>query len=184
MKRLIKPDAMPGMLKAISEMSKRAMSKTQDPKKQKEIEHEFHGLAKKMFKDLNGDNFANLDKYIEAYNEFVKEVKTPPDNKHPNFEWTKYTYDELLDNNNPVQRQKFQSYCCGWLRYYDDIVRNGAVDHTIYFDWQGDQVVVYICPPPGSSKKAESCPPGDSTSDPQPPTAPPPPEPDARVSSS
>jgi len=32
-------------------------------------------------------------------------------------------------------QDRYEALCAGFLRYYDDVVRSGAIDHTIGFKW-------------------------------------------------
>jgi hypothetical protein len=96
-------------------------------------------------------------------------------------EWASYPYSSFLDPNTRNDEQlkdQFAAYLCGWLQYYDEIARNNAIDHTIYFDWQTDRVVVYIAPPPHKTGDPPiTAPQAGMSSDPQDPDSPPPPYP-------
>ena len=73
------------------------------------------------------------------------------------------------------ERTQFECYCCGWLQYYDEIVRKESTDHTIWFDWNGSNCSIYLYPRPRTAKDAKNSLPAGRTTDPTNPTAPPPP---------
>jgi hypothetical protein len=109
-------------------------------------------------------------------------------------EWVTYSFKKKIG----IKGQRsYEDFCCGFLRYYDIEVRNGSVDHNIYFEWGGPTqtnqffVRIYITPKPYSqvikpvSKTTSSSgwvpvalgapPPAAGTSDPPKPPPPPPP---------
>ena len=68
-------------------------------------------------------------------------------------EWKTYKLSEGAIKDK-AQKISYECYCCGFLSYYDDIVRNGMVNHQIYFKWSGfEKVVVYINPAPKRAKQ-------------------------------
>jgi hypothetical protein len=75
------------------------------------------------------------------------------------------------------KRNELEFYLCGWLQYYDEIIRSYGVDHKIHFEWSDTEVVVYIFPAPGRTPLSPLTGPPSTTSDPKSPTAPPPPYP-------
>jgi len=93
-------------------------------------------------------------------------------------EWGRYPLSQLKG----IPKAQFESYCCGWLQYYDEITRNRATDHIIWFDWEDTKVWkdqaggcrVYIYPSP-RRKGAKGSSTASFSSDPTNPTAPPPP---------
>ena len=77
-----------------------------------------------------------------------------------------------------VQRQRYEDFCCGFLAFYDTVVRGGLTDHTLYFIWgeKGADIKMYINPAPRKgSFSIDIVPPGMATSDPPAPPPPPPP---------
>jgi hypothetical protein len=77
---------------------------------------------------------------------------------------------------NDAEKTSFKFFFCGYLQYYDQITRNGAIDHVLHFKWEKNLVTVYICPRPRRIDECpETCPPATLSSDPVPPKAPPPP---------
>ena len=50
-------------------------------------------------------------------------------------------------------RQRYEGFASGFLQYYDSEVRNGMIDHEIFFHWgkwneEDNQVVIFIYPKP------------------------------------
>jgi len=96
-------------------------------------------------------------------------------------EWANYSYNDFLDpdiKNNEGLKDQFVAYMSGWLQYYDEISRNGGIDHTAYFHWDTDRVIVYLAPAPGDASSPILPPAGRTSSDPQDPSTPPPPYPE------
>ncbi len=95
--------------------------------------------------------------------------------------WDTYSAEQLggkkMDDFSDEQKTAFEFYVCGWLQYYDEITRNGAIHHLLYFKWKFTDVDVYIAPKPDDAKSPITSPSGSPTSDPKSPTAPPPPYP-------
>jgi hypothetical protein len=75
------------------------------------------------------------------------------------------------------QRQRYEWFCAGFLAYYDSVVRNGAIDHTISFKWTKNKVKVFINPPPLKGEKNSDINPATSSFTSDPPKPPPPPPP-------
>ena len=121
----------------------------------------FHEKAKHGYKP-----FTSL-KELEAYFE-----------KHGAL-WATYSATEFdvtnMDHFNDKQKESFRSYISGWVQYYDEITRNSAISHVLYFKWNSDNVQIYMCPKPNESDHPIK-PPG-TTTDPKSPSAPPPPYP-------
>jgi len=112
----------------------------------------------------------------KAYKVFKDQQELKKQLENDENEWNTYE----ADNFNDQQKKEFEFYFCGWLQYYDEISRNGGIDHTLYFKWSSYDVVVYISPAPGNSLKPITGPPAAGstlTSDPKSPSAPPPPYP-------
>jgi hypothetical protein len=89
--------------------------------------------------------------------------------------WAVHT---LANSFGKVQRQRYEDFCCGFLAFYDEIVRGGLTDHTIYFVWceKGTEIKMYLYPPPKKRDiEINIIPPGAATSDPPKPPPPPPP---------
>src|SRR4051812_35055161 len=72
------------------------------------------------------------------------------------------------------QRNELEFYFCGWLQYYDEIIRSNGIDHKIHFEWNDLKVVVYLYPAPGRTPLSPLTGPPSATSDPKSPTPPPP----------
>lgn len=114
----------------------------------------------------------------EGITKFVKPSDISSFMKQDVNEWGRYPLSQLKG----IPREQFQSYCCGWLQYYDEITRNRATDHIIWFDWKDTKVWkdqkggcrVYIYPAP-RRKGAKGSSTASFSSDPTNPTAPPPP---------
>jgi len=111
--------------------------------------------VKKAYKVYNND--------AERRKELVKAENTWDVYPAPNFK--------------PEQRYELEFYLCGWLQYYDEIIRSNGVDHAIYFEWSSQNVVVYLYPAPGRTPLSPPYGPPSQTSDPKSPTPPPPPYP-------
>ena len=61
--------------------------------------------------------------------------------------WVTYTFNANAPFKSEAAREVYETFCCGYLTYYDDVTRNGAVDHGIYFEWEGsEKVSIYIYP--------------------------------------
>jgi len=75
------------------------------------------------------------------------------------------------------ERQRYEWFCAGYLAYYDAVIRNGAVDHTISFKWdlKKKKVKVFINPPPQEGVKNSNLNPATTSDPPKPPPPPPPP---------
>ncbi len=126
------------------------------------------GAIKKRGKDPNDPSIRKAYKVFKDQQELEKQLEVSEN------EWG--TYEAY--NFNDQQKNEFEFYFCGWLQYYDEISRNGGIDHTLYFKWSNTDVVVYISPAPGNSLNPITAPPAtSSTSDPKAPSAPPPPYP-------
>lgn len=46
------------------------------------------------------------------------------------------------------QKQRYEWFCAGFLAYYDDILRNAAVDHIMTFKWESQSVTINLSPAP------------------------------------
>ena len=46
------------------------------------------------------------------------------------------------------QKQRYEWFCAGFLLYYDDVLRNAAVDHIMTFEWTGQTVTIFLSPAP------------------------------------
>jgi len=46
------------------------------------------------------------------------------------------------------QKQRYEWFCAGFLLYYDDILRNAAVDHVMTFEWTEKAVTIFLSPAP------------------------------------
>lgn len=53
-------------------------------------------------------------------------------------EWfsRKFTYTFRSEKHYMIFRKHYEIFVGGYLTYYDDVVRSGATDHTIYFKWK------------------------------------------------
>ena len=61
--------------------------------------------------------------------------------------WVTYTFKSTTPFSSQAAREDYEMFCCGYLTYYDDVTRNGAVDHGIYFAWEGsEKLSIYIYP--------------------------------------
>lgn len=117
--------------------------------------------------------------FIQAYNVFDdKEQLEKLLEKRRNM-WDRYSpaafHVKSFKDFTIQQKTSFEFYLCGWLQYYDQVVRNNRIDHTIHFKWTDQEVFIYIYPPP--AKKMITGLPANRTSDPQSPKIPPPPNP-------
>jgi hypothetical protein len=122
-----------------------------------------------QFADVGGDenyriNLANLDltTHVPPVNQSVIDLcyNVYPDQKR--FEtallkndniWVIYKFSPLEYGNVHANRKSYESFVCGFLQYYDREVRNGMIDHTIYFHWgkwgsDPNCVVIFIDDPP------------------------------------
>jgi len=103
--------------------------------------------------------------------------------KKPENRWQSYSTANFSKKKDEFEREKdsFIHYFCGYLEYYDQVVRSGFINHSIYFDWDSekDKVTVYIDPKPVTKVEqpeltlTATAPSGGS--DPIPPKTPPPP---------
>jgi hypothetical protein len=59
--------------------------------------------------------------------------------------WVTYKLNDAVDFH---QKQRYEWFCAGFLLYYDDILRNGAVDHIMTFEWTEKAVTIFISPAP------------------------------------
>jgi hypothetical protein len=113
-----------------------------------------------------------INKAYKVYNDDDELKKQLVD---PNNQWAVYPNQYY----SPEQKNEVEFYLCGWLQYYDEIIRGNSVDHYIHFQWSDKNVEVYTYPAPDrtplSPKKVGT--PPSTTSDPKSPTAPPPPYP-------
>jgi hypothetical protein len=121
--------------------------------------------------------------YMRLLNDFTNELKKcyKPYKSLKEIEKEENLWDTYpVQDFSPAKKESFTFYFCGWLQYYDEIVRNNAIDHTLHFKWDKGkgEVEVYICPRPRKvHEDPETCPPASNSSDPIPPKAPPPPYP-------
>jgi hypothetical protein len=58
--------------------------------------------------------------------------------------WVSY---KVNDDMGFDQQQRYEWFCAGFLLYYDDIIRNAAVDHIMSFEWTADTVTIYLSNP-------------------------------------
>jgi hypothetical protein len=103
-----------------------------------------------------------------------KGVKGDTGNKQIRFgrAWVTHKLSTPLDK---IDQEIYEWFCCGYLWYYDEVTRNGAIDHAIYFDWDSPKKVsIYLYPSPSRSRD-KSLTAGGGGVDPQPPPTPPPP---------
>ncbi|HYE54839.1 MAG TPA: hypothetical protein VD996_08355 [Chitinophagaceae bacterium] len=70
--------------------------------------------------------------------------------------WAKYKFPAEFREASEYKlfQERYESLCCGHLKYYDDILRNRAVDHVMAFRWSPFQkkgryeVEIFLSPPP------------------------------------
>jgi hypothetical protein len=152
------------------------------------------GLANKGVRQSDIDNL--MKKGYEIYKS-QQEIDAAIANKNKpkpvNFKtqmglWTAFKFKYGLDK---IDRFKYESFCAGWLQFYDIINRSATVEHTVYFRWNVNNkndlafgVEVYLSPPSkdpiGLFPKVKLLKPQDLvtygfTKDPPSPTPPPPP---------
>ena len=111
-------------------------------------------------------------------------VVLDPKIKNEDHKWDTYSTKNFSNDPDKLKEEQnsFKYYFCGYLQYYDQVVRGGFVDHSLYLDWDSEsgKVVVYIDPMPVKKVlEPEFSLSGTTTtvgsSDPVPPKAPPPP---------
>jgi hypothetical protein len=125
-------------------------------------------MSKKQFNDFAKKAFNPRFKEIQDIANFFRKR---PENRWGIYKGVVSANGETQDN----EKTQFECYCCGWLQYYDEIVRKECTDHSIWFDWNGTGCTIYLDPRPRNLKDAKSSLPGSFSSDPTNPTAPPPP---------
>lgn len=126
------------------------------------------GKTDQELKELKQNGVNDLKGFVKL--KTIKKVGEPKDD--PNF-WA--GYDFKVGSLNFQDKQRYEWFCAGFLLYYDAVVRNGAVDHTISFKWHKQRVDIYLSPPPEQGKKDKNINPVTGTSDPPKPPPPPPP---------
>jgi len=120
--------------------------------------NEIKELAQNGIKDLS--SFARLP---------LKTPKKPV--KKTSSEWATYKF--KVGSLSFAAKQRYEWFCAGFLMYYDGVVRNGAVDHTMWFQWGTNKVTIHLSPSPDSGKDYLN--PAGTTDPPKPPPPPPPP---------
>lgn len=146
---------------------KRAITADDLDKKRKEAIKTHKGLTTKGFDNTTGKAFNPNFKTLQD----IKDLLQKPENRWGNYMGV-VTTDKKRQKD---ERTQFECYFCGWLEYYDEIVRNRCADHTIWFDWEGTNCTVYLYPRPRRRKDAKSSLPEASLGDPTNPKVPPPP---------
>jgi hypothetical protein len=108
------------------------------------------------------------DLYIQqddagCYKDYAKEADIEKTFVHLSHQWVHHEfYFDFHKENHYIRFQKnYQIFCGGYLYFYDERVRNGAIDHVIYFKWSPFKksngphtVTIYLKPGP-LRKKAE-----------------------------
>jgi hypothetical protein len=69
--------------------------------------------------------------------------------------WVTYRLNHAI--NSADARLSYAYFCCGHLSYYDEITRNGCIDHQITFLWKNGntEVTILLNPGPNTSKKSK-----------------------------
>ena len=63
--------------------------------------------------------------------------------------WTQYKFKYEI---NEETKLRYESFCSGFLYYYDTVLRNGMINHILYCKWdkveKNDVLTVYLDPKP------------------------------------
>lgn len=64
-----------------------------------------------------------------------------------------------VNDNYEKFQERYEMFCGGYLLFYDEVVRNKVVDHTIHFKWSLEKgtgkysVTIYLSPEPQTTIK-------------------------------
>ena len=119
---------------------KLVISKGEFDKRKWEIEH---GVKVSAGSSTTTERLDDLDKTFEVLDPKIKNK----DNRWDTYSTKNFSKDPAKRE---VQMNEFIYYFCGYLQYYDQVVRGGFIDHSLYLDWDSKpgHVVVYIDPMP------------------------------------
>lgn len=116
-------------------------------------------------------------------NQGLQQIGSMAVKKAPTNVWAEFNFHDLLAKDvnrkekklTKLEKERYEWFCAGFLYYYDTILRNEAVDHTIYFKWELAKVTIYMDPPPAHAIAQNYAGTVTTTTDPPKPPAPPPP---------
>lgn len=104
--------------------------------------------------------YKEFDNQLSLDNSFgIKRKEDYEDNKEhkrpaSHHLWVHYRLRRYIE---PERQRDYEIFTGGWLQFYDKIVRSGAVDHIIHFEWSPKEkpytVDIYLIPAPQKKLK-------------------------------
>jgi hypothetical protein len=63
--------------------------------------------------------------------------------------WNPKIYNYPKTDFGPKAKEKYETFCGGWLAFYDEVVRNKQTKHILHFEWdrKKHEVTIWISPP-------------------------------------
>lgn len=108
--------------------------------------------------DSSKDSDAAQDKKNDAicFDEYPDIDTLKKDMEQPDNKWAHHSFKHHFRTPGSYElfQKRYETFCGGFLFFYDEIVRRRTVDHTIHFNWSPEKgtgkysVTIYLSPAP------------------------------------